>query len=635
MSEESAFDVIIVGTGLTESITAAALSKAGFKVAHVDENPYYGGDEASLTLDEYVKWVGKSSSEPVLPNSRLYTISLSPSVIPATGPLISSLVGSGVSRYGGFRLIEAVAVYRNGRVQMVPGSKEDIFKDKSISLLDKRRLMRFLVFASGSGEFEDRKELEGGKGDMPFVDFLKSSFALNQEMADAIAYALSFCTFTSDKTLPALYRLRRYLRSAGRYGSSPFLIGHYGSSGEIAQGFCRAAAVSGGVYILGKRISSITRRSGSDTGLPSQAYTVTLSDFPEPITCDLLICSQDRLPQALSLLNDQVKRLPSEFPFPPLSQGETIDGLDIGTDRGTTIARCICIIDKPLSLTSVVAEATVNETEGDSAATEPRPALDTGILVFPPSSLAFEGPGEESSPAANGTVTALVVGEGTLSVPKGKWIIYLTMPLATPLETTSPEQDAERLLKPYLDTVLSLSAPTNSLAADTASSSPEPPPSAPTSSVDTETGSEHATSPASTPLSRIDPLFTSFYIQRDTLTSTSSSTSLSSKTEPVPPVVKDPSILIVPSPLLAYPSIPADTPNSLPNLNPLPDVADAAAANAEVAFREAIRVLKGLKSKGREGQEEGGVEEGGRDDIESFWPPLADGDGDEDEDEGF
>jgi RAB protein geranylgeranyltransferase component A len=46
-----------------------------------------------------------------------------------------------------------------GKVKRVPGSKEEIFKDKSISLLDKRRLMKFFMFAVG--DFETDKLLIG------------------------------------------------------------------------------------------------------------------------------------------------------------------------------------------------------------------------------------------------------------------------------------------------------------------------------------------------------------------------------------------------------------------------------------------------------------------------------------------
>lgn len=195
----------------------SALSKAGFKVAHLDVNPYYGADEATLSLEELIQWADKrastdadpshymafqrtrftsvSYSRVTLPQSRQYAISLLPSIIPAVGPFITSLVSSGVARYGGFRLLEQVGIYHpSGEVKNVPGSKEDVFKNKDMTLLDKRRLMRFLMFAAG--EFESKNELIG-KEQLPFIEFLSSVFALNQEMAAAITYSLTYCVSPS------------------------------------------------------------------------------------------------------------------------------------------------------------------------------------------------------------------------------------------------------------------------------------------------------------------------------------------------------------------------------------------------------------------------------------------------------
>lgn len=96
-----------------------------------------------------------------------------------------------MSRYGQFKLLEKVAVYdRPGYVQSVPGGKEDVFKSKALSLMDKRRLMRFLMFAAG--DFEGKKELEG-REQMPFMQFLREVFTLNDKVAGPIAYALAFC----------------------------------------------------------------------------------------------------------------------------------------------------------------------------------------------------------------------------------------------------------------------------------------------------------------------------------------------------------------------------------------------------------------------------------------------------------
>ncbi|RDB15492.1 Rab proteins geranylgeranyltransferase component A [Hypsizygus marmoreus] len=586
--DDGNFDVLIVGTGLTESITAAALAKAGFKVAHIDENSYYGADEASLSLDEFVQWADSQASgsnskftsvthSPEVPSqSRQYSICLRPSVIPSIGPIISSLVSSGVAKYGGFRLLERVGVYDpSGVVTNVPRTKEDVFKSKDISLVDKRRLMRFLMFAVG--DFEDKKELEGAQ-DMPFEAFLKNVFSLNDDITSMILYSLAFCFSSTDHTLPALERIRRYLRSAGRYGPSPFLVGHYGGSGEIAQGFCRAAAVSGGVYILGRRIISITHASlhKTDSEQPdsqsSPHYSITLEDFPDTMTAKVIVSSASHVPP--HLVSD-TKRLRRSAPE--------------SEDANASIARCIAIIDQaicfPPSALPLNQEPTTTEEDSDEASAPdssefqseislPQP-LDAGIIVFPPASVVG---GSITTAAA-----VLVTGEGTMSTPKGKWIVYIGLPLSSPLPSSI---SAESLLKPYLDAVLTLAAPPNDPA--TSTSLPTPP---------VETPSPHPES-AST-----KPLFTSFYIEHPTPDSPLHTVD--------PESTQNKKTYIIPTPLL-----PASS---------LPDTPDDAAINAEAAFWEVIKVLQ--QDGGKSDSDVSGKMELDRTDdasegVSSFWPPL-------------
>jgi Rab proteins geranylgeranyltransferase component A len=51
------YDLVIEGTGLTESILAAAASWSGKKVLHVDKNTFYGSHWAALSLDQLDSWV--------------------------------------------------------------------------------------------------------------------------------------------------------------------------------------------------------------------------------------------------------------------------------------------------------------------------------------------------------------------------------------------------------------------------------------------------------------------------------------------------------------------------------------------------------------------------------------------------
>jgi Rab GDP dissociation inhibitor len=46
------YDIIVLGTGLTECILSGLLSVEGKKVLHIDQNDYYGAASASLNLTQ-------------------------------------------------------------------------------------------------------------------------------------------------------------------------------------------------------------------------------------------------------------------------------------------------------------------------------------------------------------------------------------------------------------------------------------------------------------------------------------------------------------------------------------------------------------------------------------------------------
>lgn len=207
----------------------------------------------------------------------------------------------------------------------------------------------------------------------------------------------------TDRTLSALKRIRRYLKSSGRYGPSPFLVGHYGGSGEISQGFCRTSAVNGTTYILGKGISSVR---SNDSG----KYKIALKDFEETITCDAIVSTPE----------------PSEV---------------------HRVARCIAIIDRPLVFSSAEDDA---ETDN---------SVDTAVLVFPPVSLPRN--------SVNTAVHAFVTGEGSMAAPKSRCAYVLGLFVRLPIIATGilylstpvypdTRASAEELLQPYLKATMSL-----------------------------------------------------------------------------------------------------------------------------------------------------------------------------------
>jgi len=77
--EDNTYDILIEGTGLAQSILAAAASRLSKKVIHIDRNTFYGGSWAALSidqLDEFVKTYASSGTPPSPSPLSMYTIPL-------------------------------------------------------------------------------------------------------------------------------------------------------------------------------------------------------------------------------------------------------------------------------------------------------------------------------------------------------------------------------------------------------------------------------------------------------------------------------------------------------------------------------------------------------------------------------
>lgn len=80
------YDVIVCGTGLKECILSGLLSVKGKKVLHIDRNPYYGGDCASVNITNLYK-IFREGKEPPKEygHNRDWNVDLIPKFVMANG----------------------------------------------------------------------------------------------------------------------------------------------------------------------------------------------------------------------------------------------------------------------------------------------------------------------------------------------------------------------------------------------------------------------------------------------------------------------------------------------------------------------------------------------------------------------
>ena len=173
------------------------------------------------------------------------------------GKLVDLLISSNICRYTEFRAVDKVLTVLNGQLDIVPGSRADIFTKKNVSIIEKRLLMKFMTQSMDyekASDGDEKNEFKEFPADGKFIDLMKQ-----QKLTDnLIHYILHSMCMGNDSTTftEGIKRIRAYLTSIGRYGNTPFLFPMYGC-GEIPQCFCRLCAVFGGVYCLGRPIDGV------------------------------------------------------------------------------------------------------------------------------------------------------------------------------------------------------------------------------------------------------------------------------------------------------------------------------------------------------------------------------------------
>lgn len=290
-------DVLICGTGLVESVLAAALAWQGTNVLHIDANSFYGDTSACLNMKELQHWLNDvaNGADNLNMNAQLYVprpmdtkrylVDLAPHILFAKSDMLDVLIKSRVFKYLEFKPLGQFHTYQRDSFEKVSGNKQEIFTDQTLSATTKRNLMKFIKFIA---EWKIDEEMYKSLGGVPADEFMSAKFKLEEQQITELVVAIGLCDTIHVPASLALTRIRRYLLSLDIYGHFPVLYSMYGSGGELAQGFCRSAAVAGATYKLGVQLTAFDESSNiatlSDGSRVQVAEKVFLSPSqPSPV----------------------------------------------------------------------------------------------------------------------------------------------------------------------------------------------------------------------------------------------------------------------------------------------------------------------------------------------------------------
>ena len=234
---------------------------------------------------------------------------------------------TGVSQIGSGR-------QSSGTLQKIPSTREDVFADDTLSMRDKRSLMKFLrsIVVPPVSAAEPIQ-------DAPLSSRLTTLCAMDPLLDQLLlALSLSYDSPGTVRTISAVSRIRRHIQSIGTIGAGfGVVMPKYGGAAEIAQVACRASAVGGAVYVLGRGLDKISNprdKSAEIDASPNEVVHLELSDGEEINARFVAGCAEDFAMDTASVpatnSNDGLVKTvhsisivssPLEHLFPPTSEG--------------------------------------------------------------------------------------------------------------------------------------------------------------------------------------------------------------------------------------------------------------------------------------------------------------------------
>jgi len=265
------YDVIIMGTGVSESILSGLMSLEGRKVLHIDKNPYYGDSGASLNITSLWKQFRPDEQVPSeLGANRDWNVDLIPKYIMSFGKLVKMIIKTKVSDYLNWKSVNGVFVYQyqkgglfsndQGKIEKVPGTAKEALSSPLMSLFEKKRCHGFMNFVQDFDltKPETFKKKEMDPRNVTFSQFIKY-WDLDSNTIDFLGHAVALYTnddFLNKPALEVVNKIQLYIESNGRFGNSPFIYPVYGLAG-IPESFSRKCAVYGGTFMLNVTCKSL------------------------------------------------------------------------------------------------------------------------------------------------------------------------------------------------------------------------------------------------------------------------------------------------------------------------------------------------------------------------------------------
>eukprot|EP00770_Monocercomonoides_exilis_P002665 MONOS_2648.1-p1 / transcript=MONOS_2648.1 / gene=MONOS_2648 / organism=Monocercomonoides_exilis_PA203 / gene_product=Rab GDP dissociation inhibitor alpha / transcript_product=Rab GDP dissociation inhibitor alpha / location=Mono_scaffold00056:5160-6856(+) / protein_length=304 / sequence_SO=supercontig / SO=protein_coding / is_pseudo=false len=212
------YDVIVLGSGLKETLITSMLSAQGLKVLQLEKSINLGCEVSPIRLDKLMP-----SSH--ISERRQLMIEQEPKFLSTYGYSAAFLAALGISPSLECEKVDSLFCFHKGKIVPVPFSEAQMVQTGLTGLTNKGKLRKFFLFLS---QFDESNPSTYGNlrlNEMLFKDVLKH-FKIDAESCDFLTYGLGSAEneqFLEHPALPLMSSIRRMLECSICSDQHPYL----------------------------------------------------------------------------------------------------------------------------------------------------------------------------------------------------------------------------------------------------------------------------------------------------------------------------------------------------------------------------------------------------------------------------
>jgi len=350
---ENKYELLVVGTGLTECTASSILTVKGVNILQIDDNDFYGRSFAAMNLKKIIEQSGGACHKELEPfkDSNTWHVNAFPKALLRMGLEVDLINKLGMNEYYDLKPLRGYFTDSKLKVTSLPITLTQALKT---GIIGWRNTLSFPRFINNIMKFDiNDPKTHFFKFNQTTKDVLYDNGFSSEEQIQAACFVFALHTDESHLFKPALetmVNIQRYVKSANLMNRdlqdtiSPFIYIDYGA-GDLCGGYARKAGVYGGHYRLMSPLKEILYDENSCVRGAIFVEPETKKDYT--VECNAIVVDPEMMPEKCIKTGDIISAIVITKQPIPSTEGKSCQiVVPPKTSEGKMNATYLCMLSQ-------------------------------------------------------------------------------------------------------------------------------------------------------------------------------------------------------------------------------------------------------------------------------------------------